>query len=180
MRFERTDLAGLVLVHPERHVDERGYFVRTFSAEDFAAEGLVASFPQESLSFNAKAGTVRGMHYQKAPHGETKLVRCARGAIFDVAIDLRPAEPTYLQWRGFELSAENGLSLYIPDGFAHGFQALADESEVAYAITPAFVPGAGAGVRHDDPAIDLRWPLPVSVISDKDRSWPSFGAGGRA
>lgn len=172
MRFAPTDLAGLVLVHPERHVDERGYFVRTFSAEDFAAAGLVSAFAQESLSFNAKAGTVRGMHYQRAPHGETKLVRCARGAIFDVAVDLRPDEPTYLQWRGFELSAENGLALYIPGGFAHGFQTLADASEVAYAITPAFVPGFGDGVRFDDPAADVRWPLPVGVIAEKDRAWP--------
>ena len=112
------------------------------------------------------------MHFQREPHGETKLVRCARGAIRDVVVDLRPAQPTYLQWRGFDLTAENGLALYIPDGMAHGFQTLEDETEVAYAITPSFVPGAGAGLRWDDPAIAVRWPLPVRVIAEKDRSWP--------
>ncbi|WP_375460199.1 dTDP-4-dehydrorhamnose 3,5-epimerase [uncultured Enterovirga sp.] len=172
MHFERSDLAGLVLVTPERLSDERGYFTRTFCAEEFAREGLVRAFPQASLSYNATRGTVRGMHFQVAPHGETKLVRCARGAIYDVVVDLRQGEPTYRQWRGFELTAQNGLALYIPDGFAHGFQTLTDESEIAYAITPPFVPGAGSGVRHNDPAIAVRWPLPVGAIADKDRAWP--------
>lgn len=176
MRFERTDLAGLVLVRPVRHRDERGYFVRTFSADAFAAEGLRADFVQRSLSWNERAGTVRGMHFQRAPHGETKLVRCARGAIHDVVVDLRPDEPTYLAWRGFQLTAENGDALYIPDGFAHGFQALADDTEVDYAISPAYVPEAGAGFRYDDPAIDVRWPLPVGVISAKDTAWPLLAA----
>ena len=177
MRFERTAFAGLVAVHNERHIDERGYFVRTFCIEEFAREGLKAGFPQMSLSFNAKAGTVRGMHYQHDPHAETKLVRCARGAIFDVVVDLRPDEPTFRQWCGFELSAENGIALYVPEGFAHGFQTLRDETEVAYAVTPSFVPGAGVGLRWDDPAINVRWPQPISVISERDSAWPFLEAG---
>lgn len=177
MRYERLDLAGLVLVHPERHADERGYFVRVFCAEEFAREGLVTDFPQASLSFNHRAGTVRGMHFQLPPHSETKLVRCTRGAIQDVVVDLRPHSATFRQWRGFRLSAENGLALYIPDGFAHGFQTLADATEIAYSITPPFAPGAGAGLRWDDPALGIGWPLPVTVIADKDRTWPLLADG---
>jgi dTDP-4-dehydrorhamnose 3,5-epimerase len=171
VRFERTGFAGLVLVHPERASDSRGHFVRTFCEDEFSGEGLAAQFPQTSLSFNTKAGTVRGMHFQRDPHAETKLVRCSRGAILDAVIDLRPSERTFRQWCGFELSAENGIALYIPPGFAHGFQTLVDETEVSYAITPAFVPGAGTGLRWDDPAINVRWPQPVSVISDRDGTW---------
>jgi dTDP-4-dehydrorhamnose 3,5-epimerase len=178
VRFERTAFAGLVAVHPERRADERGYFARTFCVEEFARESLKTGFPQMSLSFNAKAGTVRGMHYQRDPHAETKLVRCARGAILDVVVDLRPDEPTFRQWCGFELSAKNGIALYIPEGFAHGFQTLTDETEVAYAITPSFVPGAGVGLRWDDPAINVRWPQPISVISERDGAWPLLEAGG--
>jgi dTDP-4-dehydrorhamnose 3,5-epimerase len=172
MQFDATGLRGLLVVRPQRHEDERGYFTRTFCSETFAEAGLVPNFPQTSISYNRRAGTVRGMHFQKAPWGETKLVRCQRGAIHDVVVDLRPSEPTYLQAYGLDLTPENGLALYIPDGFAHGFQTLVDDTEVFYAITPSFVPGAGTGIRFDDPAIDLRWPLPVSMIADKDRSWP--------
>lgn len=178
MKFERTDIAGLVLVHPERHADERGYFVRTVCESELAEEGLISHFPQSSLSFNAKAGTVRGMHYQVAPNAETKLVRCARGKIFDVVVDLRANERTYLQCRAFELSAENGIALYIPEGLAHGFQTLADDSEVSYSITPSFVPGYSRGVCWDDPAINVRWPQPISVISRRDETWPPLELGG--
>lgn len=177
MRFERTAFAGLVVVHPERHVDERGYFARIFCEEEFAREGLEGRFPQMSLSFNAKAGTVRGMHYQRAPHAETKLVRCTRGAIFDVVVDLRPDQPTFRRWRGFELSAMNGVALYIPEGFAHGYQTLVDETELTYAITPFFVPDFGAGLRWDDPAIDIQWLQPISVISERDGAWPLLKRG---
>jgi dTDP-4-dehydrorhamnose 3,5-epimerase len=172
MRFEQTDIDGLVRVLPERHVDTRGYFARVFCADEFAAAGLASFFPQTSVSFNVGAGTIRGMHYQTAPHAETKLVRCIRGAILDVVVDLRPDQPSFRQWRAFELTAVNGYALYIPEGFAHGFQTLRDETEVAYAITPAFVPDAGAGLRPDDPALAILWPLPVNVISEKDLSWP--------
>ena len=175
LRFIPTDFAGVVLVEPERHADERGYFARSFCTEEFAAAGLTADFPQSSLSFNRVAGTVRGMHFQRPPHAETKLVRCARGAIFDVVVDLRPGEATNGQWRGFELTAENSHALYIPPGLAHGFQTLEDASEVLYMITPAFRPGQDDGLRPDDPTIGLSWPLPVSVISGKDRAWPLLG-----
>lgn len=172
MRFEPTGIAGLVLVRPERHADERGHFARTFCEEEFAAAGLATRFPQSSLSHNVRAGTVRGLHFQREPHAETKLVRCAQGAIVDVVVDLRADQPTYRHWRAFDLSAANGHALYIPEGLAHGFQTLADETEVAYAITPSFVPGAGAGIRPDDPALAIRWPRPVTVVSDRDRAWP--------
>lgn len=176
MRYERAELDGVVVVHPERHEDERGHFVRTFCTEEFSREGLVAAFPQSSLSFNRRAGTVRGLHHQLPPHGETKLVRCARGAILDVVVDIRPGSPTYRQWRGFRLTAANGLSLYIPDGFAHGFQTLEDDTEVSYSITPPYAPGTAAGLRWDDPAIAVQWPLPISTIAEKDRTWPYLGA----
>lgn len=176
MRFEQTDMAGLFVVRPTRNVDERGYFARTFCADSFAREGLESLFPQSSLSFNARTGTVRGMHFQRAPNAETKLVRCTRGRIFDVVVDLRQEQPTYLQWRGFELSPDNGDALYIPEGFAHGFQTLEDNSEVAYAITPSFTPGFGDGVRWNDPDINVTWPLAISVISDRDEAWPLVGA----
>lgn len=172
MRFEPTELAGVVVVQPERHHDERGFFSRVFCEEEFARNGLPVRFPQTSVSFNAKAGTVRGMHFQREPHAEAKLVRCTRGAIYDVVVDLRPGQPTFGRWCGFELTPANGIALFIPEGFAHGFQALEDESELLYAITPSHVPGVGAGVRWDDPAIGVRWPQPVTVMSDKDRTWP--------
>lgn len=185
MRFEETDLEGLLLVRPERHHDARGHFVRTFCRTEFGGRGLLQEFPQTSVSFNAKRGTVRGMHFSNPPHAETKLVRCARGAVYDVIVDLRQSSSTYLCWQGFELTAANGDALYVPPGFAHGFQALRDESEVIYSISPSFVAGAGDGVRWDDPDIRVAWPLPVAIISDKDRAWtpmadrpPGVAAGG--
>lgn len=176
MRFERTRFQGLIVVHPEPKKDERGYFARTFCEEEFRHEGLESRFPQASVSFNATAGTVRGMHYQRPPHAETKLVRCTRGAVSDIVVDLRPSEPTCGEWRAFDLSAENGLALYIPAGFAHGFQTLQDETELNYMITPSFTPGVAAGLCWDDPALGIRWPLPVSLISAQDRAWPRLEA----
>jgi dTDP-4-dehydrorhamnose 3,5-epimerase len=172
MLFEQTDLAGLVLVLPERREDARGYFARTFCTDEFATHGLASSFPQSSLSFNEKAGTVRGMHYRLPPCAETKLIRCARGAVLDIVVDLRPQAPSFRQWRAFELTAANGKALYIPEGFAHGFQTVEDDTEVAYSITPAYTPGMDMGIRPNDPALGICWPLPVSAISDKDLSWP--------
>lgn len=171
MIFSKTDFDGVLLVAPERNKDDRGYFARTFCTKEFADLGLM-NFAQSSVSFNLREGTVRGMHFQRAPDGETKLVRCVRGAIFDVLVDMRPYSPTYKQWRGFELNAANGYALYIPEDIAHGFQTLKDETEVFYMISPAFTPNIGAGLRFDDPQIGVSWPLPVSVIADKDRSWP--------
>ena len=174
MRFTRFPINGLRLIEPDIHGDERGFFMRVFCAEAFRAEGLETAFVQHSVSFNHRRGTMRGLHFQFAPHAETKLVRCTSGAVFDVAVDLRKGSPTFGQSQAVVLSAENRAMFYIPAGFAHGFLTLADNSEVAYEITPAFVPGAGAGVAHDDPALGIPWPEDVTVISDKDRALPKL------
>lgn len=174
MKFHDTELADARLIEPERHADDRGYFARVACGAEFAAAGIEADYPQASVSHNARAGTLRGMHFQRAPHAEAKVVRVTRGAVFDVIIDLRPQSPTFRRWQGFELGVENGRMLYIPKGFAHGFQTLEDETDMLYLITPAFVPGHGDGVRFDDPAFAIDWPRPVSVIAEKDRSWPLF------
>ena len=174
MKFHDTELADARLIEPERHSDDRGYFARVACGAEFAAAGIEADYPQASVSHNARAGTLRGMHFQRPPHAEAKVVRVTRGAVFDVIIDLRPESPTFRRWQGFELGVENGRMLYIPKGFAHGFQTLEDETDMLYLITPAFVPGHGDGVRFDDPAFAIDWPRPVSVIAEKDRSWPLF------
>lgn len=175
MKFTPTRLSDAVLIEMEKHRDDRGFFARTMCVEEFGQAGLETHYPQSSQSYNARAGTLRGMHFQSPPHAEVKLVRCVRGAVHDVIIDLRPDSPTHMRWQGFELSAENGRSLYIPKGFAHGFQTLVDETDVLYLISYAYVPGVGAGLRHDDPAFGIPWPLPVSVISERDRTWPLVG-----
>lgn len=176
MIFSPTLLPGLLLIEPEPHRDERGSFTRIWCRREFSAHGLDCEIAQSSLSFNAKRGTLRGLHFQRPPHEEVKLVRCTRGAVFDVAIDLRPLSPTYCRWQGFELSAENGAALYIPKGMAHGFETLEPESEVLYQISAFYAPEAAAGVRHDDRAFAVKWPLPVAEISEKDRSWPEYRA----
>ncbi|KIZ47620.1 MULTISPECIES: dTDP-4-dehydrorhamnose 3,5-epimerase [Rhodopseudomonas] len=174
MRFEVINLNGAMLVHPEPMRDERGFFARTFCVNEFRDQGLETVFPQHSISHSLHKGTLRGMHFQRAPHGEVKLVRCLIGSIFDVIIDLRPESPTFRRWLGFELSADNGLQLYIPRGFAHGFQTLSDDARVNYLISDFYAPDAASGVRHDDPAFGIDWPLPVTTINDKDRRWPDF------
>jgi dTDP-4-dehydrorhamnose 3,5-epimerase len=174
MNLRKTELAGAFLIEIEPHADERGSFARTFCAKEFAERGLVAEIAQCSLSSNRLAGTVRGMHFQRAPHEEVKLVRCQRGAIYDVIIDLRPGSPSYRRWQGFELSAEDHRALYVPKGFAHGFQTLTDDAEIFYQISEFYAPDAGTGVRWDDPAFRVSWPLPISTIADKDRHWPDF------
>jgi dTDP-4-dehydrorhamnose 3,5-epimerase len=174
MRFTRAGLDGVVIVEPEPICDERGFFARTFCVREFAAQGLETGFVQHSLSYNAARGTLRGMHVQHAPHAEVKIVTCLKGAIHDVLIDLRPCSATYRRWEAFHLTAENRRSLYIPEGIAHGFQTLGAETEVAYLINAFHEPAAAAGLRHDDPAFAIPWPLPVSAISTKDRSWPDF------
>jgi dTDP-4-dehydrorhamnose 3,5-epimerase len=176
MRFEAIGLDGAWLVHPERIEDSRGHFVRTFCVNEFGEHGLETGFPQHSVSSSSNKGTVRGMHFQRDPHGEVKLVRCLIGAIWDVIIDIRPESPTFRQSRGFELSGENGLQLYIPEGFAHGFQTLHDDTRVNYLISKFHVPGAADGVRYNDPAFDVKWPLPVTTIAEKDLGWPDFKA----
>ena len=174
MRFEAIGLDGAWLVHPEPMQDERGFFARTFCVNEFGAHCLETTFPQHSLSHSSRKGTVRGMHFQTTPHEEVKLVRCVTGAIFDVIIDLRPGSPTFRQWQGFELTADNGLQLYIPKGFAHGFQTLTDDARISYLISEIYAPEAASGVRYDDPAFGIKWPLPVTSISDKDLRWPDF------
>jgi dTDP-4-dehydrorhamnose 3,5-epimerase len=172
MKFTKTRLQDAVLIELEKRADARGHFARSFCAGEFAQAGLATDFVQANHSHNIRAGTLRGMHYQRAPHGEVKLVRCVRGAIWDAIIDLRPASPSYGRWEGFELSPENGRMLYVPIGFAHGFQTLRDDTDVVYQVSHAYTPGAEGGLRHDDPAFGIAWPLPVSVISEKDAAWP--------
>lgn len=177
MRFRDTPVAGVLVVELERIEDERGSFARTFSTEEFAQRGLDVRVDQCSTSFNKRAGTLRGMHYQVAPHGEVKLVRCTRGAIFDAVVDLRPESPTYLRWCAAELSAANGLALYIPEGCAHGFQTLEDASEILYQIATPYVPAAARGVRWDDPAFGITWPAPPPagrIMSSRDADYPGF------
>lgn len=174
MTFSETRLAGTFVIEIERHEDERGYFARTFGADEFARAGLNPLTAQCSTSFNRIAGTVRGMHFQASPHAECKLVRCTRGAIYDVAVDLRDGSPTYCEWFGIELTPDNDRMLYIPEGFAHGFQTLEDRTEVAYQISHEYVPSHARGVRWDDPAFGIDWPRDVTVISERDREYADF------
>ena len=175
MIFKPSRLAGAWLIEPTPHVDERGRFARAFCEAEFAEHGLETRFPQHSISVSKLAGTLRGLHFQMAPHGEIKVVRCVSGAIVDVIVDLRPDSPTYLQWEAFDLSAENGCQVYVPKGFAHGCQTLCDDAAVHYLISVPFVPGAAAGVRYDDPRLAIRWPRPVAAISRNDEQWPLLG-----
>lgn len=176
MIFSETRLAGAYLIDVEKRADERGFFARTWCQSEFADRGLETSYAQHSVSFSAAAGTLRGLHFQRPPHGETKLVRCLRGALYDVIVDLRPESPTLGHWAAFELTADSRSALYIPDGFAHGFQTLAPETEASYMISAAYAPDAGWGVRYDDPALDIDWPLPITGLSERDRSWPYLGS----
>lgn len=174
MIFTETRLSGAFLLDLEPREDSRGFFARTFCRREFEAHGLKPDMVQCNLSFNHHAGTMRGMHYQLPPAAETKLVRCTRGAIWDVIVDLRPESPTYLEHVGVELSAENRRQLYVPELFAHGYLTLTPDAEVAYQVGEFYTPGAERGIRWDDPALGIEWPVPVEVISDKDASWPAF------
>lgn len=174
MIFTKTAIAGLWRIELDPVRDERGFFSRSFCAAEFAAHGLPSVFEQSSLSRNDRAGTLRGMHFQHAPYEEAKFVRCVRGSIFDVALDLRHGSPTRGRWHGEVLSAENGVGFYIAPGLAHGFQALEDDSDVLYQITPRFKPGCGAGVRWNDPAFGIVWPLPTPILSERDASYSDW------
>ncbi|APO51715.1 dTDP-4-dehydrorhamnose 3,5-epimerase [Bradyrhizobium diazoefficiens] len=175
MIIEELHLPGAFRIVPQLISDQRGAFARRFCAETFRAHGLESDFVQCSVSYNTRAGTLRGMHFQAPPYLETKLVRCTRGAIFDVMVDLRQSSPSYGRWHGEELSADNRIMLYIPEGFAHGFQTLVDDTEVDYEITPAYVPDAGRGFRFDDPLLNIGWPLNSMIMSDRDKALlPSF------
>ncbi|MCJ2073107.1 dTDP-4-dehydrorhamnose 3,5-epimerase [Methylobacterium sp. J-030] len=174
MIFEELLLAGAYRIGLRPHTDERGFFARTVCEDTLAEQGLVSRFKQSSVSFNLRRGTVRGMHYAIAPHAETKLVRCTMGAIHDVVVDLRWSSPTYLRSVGVELSADNRMALYIPAGFAHGFQTLQDETEVLYMIDRLYVAEAARGIRWNDPALDVVWPEPVTVITERDLAYPAW------
>jgi dTDP-4-dehydrorhamnose 3,5-epimerase len=174
MNFRETAVAGAYVVEPERADDERGFFARTFSATAFAERGLEPSVVECSVAHNRLRGTLRGLHYQHAPHEEAKLVRCIRGSVYDVAVDLRATSPTHLRWAAVELSAENRLAFYIPPGCAHGYLTLTDDSELQYQISEPHVPDAAAGVRWDDPALGIEWPGSPQVISSRDASYPDL------
>lgn len=174
MRFTPISIAGASLVEIQPATDERGFFARSFCAREFAAAGLSTSFVQASISYNQRKGTLRGMHFQWPPSRESKLVRCVRGAVHDVILDLRPDSPTYLLHEAVRLDQWNRCALFVPEGVAHGFQTLEDTTEVHYLMDDWFAPGLGDGVRWDDSAFGIHWPLPVACISDRDRTLPSF------
>jgi dTDP-4-dehydrorhamnose 3,5-epimerase len=176
VKFQESPLAGAYTVEMERRGDERGFFARSYCAQEFAARGLAAAMAQSSVSFNARCGTLRGLHYQAQPHAEDKLVRCTAGAIYDVIVDLRPDSPTLRRWFGVELSAANHRSLFVPKGLAHGFMTLCDATEVLYMISVPHAPGFERGIRWNDPAIGISWPAPPSVVAARDAAFPLLEA----
>src|SRR5271154_1724182 len=172
MKFSRTKLDGLWLIDLELREDERGFLARTFCEKEFAQHGLNTNWPQCNLTLTKKRGAIRGMHFQAEPKPEIKLIRCAAGKIFDVLVDVRPNSPTFGKWEGFELSAENRRQLYVPDGFAHGFQCLADNCEVFYQMSAFFVPELARGLRWNDPDVAIRWPIAGAALSERDQNLP--------
>jgi len=171
MIFVETELPGAYIVELERREDDRGFFARAFCQNEFEAHGLKPIIAQANIASNRTKGTLRGMHFQYPPAAETKLVRCTRGAIVDIIVDLRPESPTYLRHIAVELTADNHRALYVPERFAHGYQVLRDNTDTSYQVGEFYAPGAESGLRHDDPRLGLQWPLPVTAISDKDRVW---------
>ncbi|PZD73075.1 dTDP-4-dehydrorhamnose 3,5-epimerase [Acaryochloris thomasi RCC1774] len=171
MIFTKTAIQGVYIIDLELREDDRGGFARTFCAQEFEAHELKPTFVQCNLSFNHQKGTLRGMHYQTPPATEVKLVRCTQGAVYDVIIDLRPDSPTYLTHVGVELTAENRRAFYVPEMFAHGYQTLTDNAEVTYQVSEFYTPGHEQGLRHSDPGLKIDWPLPVTMISEKDANW---------
>ena len=174
MEFTETILKGAFVVRLKKFEDERGFFARAWCQQEFLEHGLNPQMVQLNTGFSHRRGTVRGMHYQLAPHAEAKFIRCTRGAIYDVLLDLRAGSPTFRQWYGLELTPDNGSMLYLPEGVAHGYQTLQDDSEMYYFASAPFVPAAARGVRYDDPAFGISWPLPVSIMSAADQGWPAF------
>jgi dTDP-4-dehydrorhamnose 3,5-epimerase len=174
MLFESTTVDGVLLITAERFDDQRGFFARSWGADEFEAHGLQPRMVQRNLSFNHQARTLRGMHYQQPPHTEVKLVSCLVGAIFDVAMDVRPESPTFGRWFGAELRPESGAMLYIPEGCAHGYVTLEPQTTVEYLISTYYAPGSAAGVRWDDPFFGVRWPVEPLVMNARDRSWSDF------
>ncbi|MCW9706755.1 dTDP-4-dehydrorhamnose 3,5-epimerase [Fodinibius salsisoli] len=174
MIFKKTDLEDAYIIELERLGDSRGFFARAFCENEFANHGIDFSIVQANTSYSAKKHTLRGMHYQDKPYQEAKLIKCTKGAIFDVIIDMRMDSPTFKQWEGIELSEQNRKMLYVPEGFAHGFMTLEDETEVYYPVTQSYTPGAEKGIRWDDPAFNIQWPAPAEIVSEKDESWPFY------
>ncbi len=174
MQFTELTLAGAFVITPQRHEDSRGWFARTFCHDEFAAHGLASDFVQCSASFNVRRGTLRGMHFQHAPHEELKLVRCTRGAVFDVLLDLRADSGTFCRWQAMELTHDNGLAVYIPRGVAHGFQTLTDDVEVFYQMAERHCADAAAGVRWDDPTFAIDWPVRLPILSGRDAAYADF------
>jgi dTDP-4-dehydrorhamnose 3,5-epimerase len=172
MRFRDITPFGAIIIEPEPALDERGLFARLFDTNAFHDRGLPTDFAQASTSYNSRRGTLRGLHYQAEPHAETKLVRCTAGAIFDVIVDIRPGSSSFGRWQSFELTNENRLTLIVPAGFAHGFETLADGSEVFYQITKPYVPQAERGIIWNDPDLAIAWPLQPAVMSERDRALP--------
>jgi len=177
MTFTPTELEGAFVLDLERREDARGFFARSFCVKEFQAHGLSLDIVQCNVAFTHRKGTVRGLHCQVAPAAETKLMRCTQGAIYDVIVDLRPGSPTYLKHLGVELTAENRRALFVPALFMHGYQALTEDTEVTYLVNEFYNAGCERGLRYDDPALGIRWPLPVSIVSEKDRCWPLLGDG---
>lgn len=180
MKFHKTSLQDAVRIELEKRSDDRGFFARTFCTDEFAGAGLETTFVQHNTSLGVKAGTMRGLHFQHPPHGEIKVIRAVKGAVHDVIVDLRPGSPSFGKWEGFDLTEEDGTMLYVPSGFAHGFQTLRDDTIVAYQVSTAYTPGAEGIVRWNDPGLGITWPLAVSVISEKDEAAPDIdlAAGG--
>jgi len=174
MIFKETTLPGVYLVDIKPIKDSRGFFARSWCQDEFEAHDLDAVITQVNMSFNPHAGTLRGLHYQREPHAEAKTVRCVRGAIFDVAVDMRESSPNYRQWVGHELSADNRISLYVPKGFAHGYLTLAPDTELLYSASAFYAADSEVGIRYNDPALAIEWPEPVQVISEKDETWPDL------
>ena len=174
MIFASTRLEEVLLIDVEPKEDERGFFARTWCRRELAARSLDTEIAQESVSYNRFRGTVRGLHFQRPPDEETKIVRCTRGAIFDVIVDLRPHSSSYLRWQAFELTAENRRAVYIPKGLAHGFQTLAEDCEIVYQISSFYAPESAGGYCYDDATFGITWPLPVTMISERDLGWPKF------
>jgi len=172
MIFESTPLVGAFTIAPKPHQDQRGFFARTFCAREFGAHGLETTYVQSNMSLNLKAGLVRGLHFQRGLDAEVKLVRCTAGSIYDVIVDNRPDSPTYLNWFGAKLSEENGLAMYVPAGFAHGYQSLTHGSMTHYMVSAFYAQESEGGLRHDDPALKIAWPMEVTDISEKDANWP--------
>jgi dTDP-4-dehydrorhamnose 3,5-epimerase len=180
MRFEETEVAGAWIVDVEPIEDERGFFARAFSRDEFVGRGMDVDFVQENIGYNVRAGTLRGLHLQHEPHGEAKLVRCTRGSVWDVAADVRPGSQSYGRWAGVELSAENRRMLYVPEGCAHGYLTLVAESELRYLTTHEYVAASATGVPYDDPALGNEWPAASELMSENDRAWTPLGSGSGA